>query len=198
MTTEVVVSTDDLTVLAPPDTVEVLLDFGPTGQRGSQIFTGIGEPADFTSNGSIFGQTLYINDYYINAAPGQNYSFLYQYRAGAGGSANAWFKVLQLNPTIYSEISDIYFTSGSGSLEIPIANITSISAASLSAANFSVQYSLVNTNPIASSISSISISGTDLVINFEAAEFDGSSWSALDSGVSPIPFSANIFITIVL
>lgn len=198
MTTEIVVSTDDLTVLAPPDTVELLLDFGPTGQRGSQIFSGIGEPADFTSGGQIFGQDLYINDYYINAAPGSDYSYLYQYRTGAGGSANAWFKLIKMNPTIYSSINDIYFTDGDGTIEIPIANITSISASSLSASNFSVQYSLVNSNPVASSISSMSISGTDLVINFKAAEFDGSSWSNLDSGVSPIPFSAHMFITVVI
>jgi hypothetical protein len=198
MTTEIVVSTDDLTVLAPPDTIELLLDFGPTGQRGSQIFSGIGEPADFTSGGQIFGQDLYLNDYYINAAPGSDYSYLYQYRTGAGGSANAWFKLIKINPTIYSAINDVYFTNGDGTIEIPISNITSISAASLSASNFSVQYNLVNSNPIASSISSISISGTDLVIDLKAAEFDGSSWSNLDSGVSPIPFSAHMFITVVI
>ena len=198
MTTEIVVSTDDLTVLAPPDTIELLLDFGPTGQRGSQIFSGIGEPADFTSGGQIFGQDLYLNDYYINAAPGSDYSYLYQYRTGAGGSTNAWFKLIKINPTIYSAINDVYFTNGDGTIEIPISNITSISAASLSASNFSVQYNLVNSNPIASSISSISISGTDLVIDLKAAEFDGSSWSNLDSGVSPIPFSAHMFITVVI
>ncbi len=127
MTTEIVVSTDDLTVLAPPDTIELLLDFGPTGQRGSQIFSGIGEPADFTSGGQIFGQDLYLNDYYINAAPGSDYSYLYQYRTGAGGSANAWFKLIKINPTIYSAINDVYFTNGDGTIEIPISNITSIS-----------------------------------------------------------------------
>lgn len=198
MTTEIVISTDDLTVLAPPDTVELLLDFGPTGQRGSQIFSGIGEPADFTSGGQIFGQDLYLNDYYINAAPGSDYSYLYQYRTGAGGSANAWFKLIKMNPTIYSSINDVYFTSGDGTIEIPIANITSISASSLSASNFSIQYNLVNSNPIATSISSISIVGTDLVIDLKAAEFDGTSWSNLDSGVSPIPFSAHMFITVVI
>jgi len=198
MTTEVVISTDDLTVLAPPDTIELLLDYGPTGQRGSKIFSGIGEPADFTSGGQIFGQDLYINDYYINAAPGSDYSYLYQYRTGAGGSSNAWFKLIKINPTIYSDIHDVYFTDGDGTIEIPISNITSITAASLVASNFSIQYSLVNNNPIASSISSVAISGTDLVINLKAAEYSGSSWSNLDSGVSPIPFSAHTFITIVL
>jgi hypothetical protein len=198
MTTEVVVSTDDLTVLAPPSEIEVLLDFGPTGQRGSQIFSGIGEPADFTSVGQIFGQDLYLNDYYINAAPGSDYSYLYQYRTGAGGSANSWFKLIKMNPTIYSSISDIYFTNGDGTIEIAIANITSISASSLSASNFSIQYSLINSNPTATSISSISIVGTDLIVDLKAAEFDGSSWANLDSGVSPIPFSAHIFITVVI
>jgi hypothetical protein len=198
MTTEIVVSTDDLTVLAPPDEIELLLDYGPTGQRGSKIFTGIGEPADFTSSGQIFGQDLYINDYYINAAPGPDYSYLYQYRTGAGGSSNAWFKVIKINPTIYSSINDIYFTDGEGSLEIPIANITSIAPESLLSSNFSIQYSLVNNNPLASSISLISISGTDLVVDFKAAEYVSSAWQDLDSGVSPIPFPIHLFITVVL
>jgi hypothetical protein len=41
---DVLLSNDDITVLGPPNTVEVLVDIGPTGTRGSQVFVGIGDP----------------------------------------------------------------------------------------------------------------------------------------------------------
>ena len=50
----VVLSNDDLTVLAPPDSVDVLVDIGPQGTRGSKVFVGVGEPNPQTLNGTIF------------------------------------------------------------------------------------------------------------------------------------------------
>ena len=38
---DVVLSNDDLTVLAGPSTVELLVDIGPTGTRGSKFFVGV-------------------------------------------------------------------------------------------------------------------------------------------------------------
>lgn len=34
---DVVLSNDDITVLGPPEVVELLVDIGPTGQRGSKF-----------------------------------------------------------------------------------------------------------------------------------------------------------------
>ena len=44
MSAEVLVNTDDITVLGPPAQVNVQLDIGATGNRGSQIFVGTGNP----------------------------------------------------------------------------------------------------------------------------------------------------------
>ena len=40
---DIVLATDDLAVLGGPETVNVEVDFGPTGDRGSQIFSNVGK-----------------------------------------------------------------------------------------------------------------------------------------------------------
>lgn len=185
---DVVLSNDDLTVLAGPSTLELLVDIGPTGTRGSKFFVGVGDP------NLASGLNQILNDMYINTAPGENYGYLYQYISEPGG--NSWVEVLRLNPTIYSKLHTVTFASGtsasmgSGSIIIPIADIST--ASGLSAENFSIQYSIQNANPIASSLSSVQISGTDLVINLEASEYDGT-WGPLDAETS-----VHIFISVVI
>jgi hypothetical protein len=185
---DVVLSNDDLTVLAGPSNIELLVDIGPTGTRGSKFFVGIGNP------NSIGGLDPILNDMYINSAPGENYGYLYQYVSEPGGSS--WVEVLKINPTIYSKLHTVTFSSGtsastgSGSVIIPLADIST--ASGLAAENFSIQYSIQNPNPIASSLSLVEVSGTDLVINLEASEYDGT-WGPLDTETS-----VHIFITVVL
>lgn len=185
---DVVLSNDDLTVLAGPSTLELLVDIGPTGTRGSKFFVGVGDP------NLVSGLNQILNDMYINTAPGANYGYLYQYISEPGG--NSWVEVLRLNPTIYSKLHTVTFASGtsasmgSGSIIIPITDIST--ASGLSAENFSIQYSIQNANPIASSLSSVQISGTDLVVNIEASEYDGT-WGPLDTETS-----VHIFIAVVL
>jgi hypothetical protein len=185
---DVVLSNDDLTVLAGPSTVELLVDIGSTGTRGSKFFVGIGNP------NSISGLNQILNDMFINTAPGSDYGYLYQYISEPGG--NSWVEVLKINPTIYSKLHITTFASGtsayagSGSIIIPIADIST--ASGLSAENFSVQYSIQNSNPTASSLSSVQIFGTDLVINIEASEYDGT-WGPFDAEVS-----VHIFISVVI
>jgi len=185
---DVVLSNDDLTVLAGPSTVELLVDIGPTGTRGSKFFVGVGNPNSLTLSTKI------LNDLYINSAPGSDYGYLYQYVSEPGG--DAWVEVLRLNPTIYSKLHTVNFVSGtsayagSGSVVIPITNIST--ASGLTAANFNVQYSIQNTKPLASSLSSVTVSGTNLVINLEASEYDGT-WGAFDSEVS-----VHIFVSVMI
>jgi hypothetical protein len=80
--------------------------------------------------------------------------------------------------------------AGNGSVVIPITDIST--AAGLTAENFNVQYSIQNAKPLASSISSIEIDGTDLVINLEASEYDGT-WGSFDAEVS-----VNIFVSVMI
>ena len=188
--TDVVLSTDDLTVLSGPEVVELLVDIGPTGTRGNKFFVGLGNPNSLTLSGKI------LNDLYINSAPGSDYGYLYQYSSEPGAEIGTWVEVLNITPAIYSKTHTVTFASGtgshsgSGSIVIPITDITSVS--SLTSSNFSVQYSIVNPNPLASSVSSVLVSGTDLIVNLEASEYDGT-WGPLDEEVS-----VHLFVSVVI
>jgi hypothetical protein len=169
--TDVLLNNDDITVLGPPNTVEVLVDIGPTGTRGSQVFAGIGNPNDIQ-----IGQTPILNDLYINASPGDEYAYMYQYVSRPGG--NTWIPLLSVNPTIYSGNFLTTFTSGAATILIPISDIIDITGTPLSADNFSIQYSVAHDNPIASSMTIPALVGNNLEIDFTAVEFR----SDVDSG----------------
>jgi hypothetical protein len=185
---DVLLTNDDITVLGPPEIVEVLVDIGPQGTRGSQIFIGVGNP-----NSVEIGQTVRLNDLYINTSPGANYGYLYQYVSEPGG--NVWIEVLKVNPTLYSKLHSTTFTSGEASITVPISNIVTVSGTPLTANNFAVQYSIVSTNPLASSIEipALTGTGTNLVINFNAVKSVSGTWSNLTGEVT-----IHLFISIVL
>jgi hypothetical protein len=189
---DVLLNTEDVVVLGPPETVDVLVDIGPQGTRGSKFIVGSGEPNPQTSSGVLLGQTLILNDMYINVAPGANYGYLYQYVSQPGG--NTWTQVLKISPAIYSAVETIPFTSGAGAITIPISNIVTVSGSPLTASNFSVQFQIEGANPIASSmeIPALAGAGTNLVINFDAVQYSGGSWSALTGSKT-----VHLFISIV-
>lgn len=189
---EVLLANDDITVLGPPEIVELSIDIGPKGDRGSKIFVGTGNP-----NVVSIGQTPMLNDMYINTAPGSDYAYMYTYVVAPGGG-NQWEPVLKVNPTIYSENHLTTFTVGTGatvgngSVVIPIENIVEVSGAPLTAANFSVQYSIIHTNPVASAMVIPALVTDDLVINLEAIEFTSSGTEPLDG-----EYTVHILVTIV-
>lgn len=189
---EVLLNNDDITVLGPPQFVDLSIDIGSRGLRGSQIFVGTGNPNDPLT---VIGQTPELNDLYINAAPGADYSYMYQYVSQPGG--NSWIEILRVNPTLYNENHLVTFTagtgatSGSGSIVIPIENITSVDPGSLTAANFNIQCTFAHTSPVADAIQVPAISGEDLVIDIEASEFSAGTWQALEGEIT-----VHVFISI--
>ena len=189
---DVLLNTEDVVVLGPPELVDVLVDIGPQGTRGSRIIVGSGEPNSLTTNGVIFGQTLVLNDVYINSSPGANYGYMSQYISSPGG--NVWVEILRISPAIYSSIQNTEFTDGFASLTIPITTIVSGIESPLEAFNFHVQHSISGTNPISSSfqVQPISESGTNLIIIFNAVEYVDDSWTPL-SGEKDI----HLFISVV-
>jgi hypothetical protein len=192
---EVLVSTDSITVVGPPNIVEVLVDIGPTGTRGNRFIVGSGDPNLSTVDGVLLSNNLILNDMYINTTPGADYGYLYQYVAGLNNT-NQWIQVLDMNPVIYSETHLTTYTAGTAQISIPISNI--VSQTSLTAENFNIQYSIAHSNPLASSMSipALAGSGTNLVINFNAVEYDDDSgpaeWIPLDGTVT-----THLFISIV-
>lgn len=194
MPVEVLVNTEDITVLGPPPVVNVQLDIGATGVRGSKVFVGTGAPNSLTTNGTIFGQTLYLNDLYINNAPGEDYSYMYQYISSLG--TNTWVPILKINPTLYSRNFLQTFTSGTTTISIPIADIVQVTGTPLTEENFSIKFSIGHSNPTAASITSVAITGASsdtLSISLKAAELNSGTWSNLAETVT-----VHLLITIVL
>jgi hypothetical protein len=185
MAIDVLLNTDDIVVFGPPDVVEVLVDIGPTGTRGSQVFVGVGDP-----NLVEIGQTPILNDLYINTSPGADYGYMYQYVSEPGG--DTWIQILKINPTIYSENHLTTFTDGSASIVIPIADIVTVTGTPLTAENFNIQYQISHDNPIASTMAVPTLVGTDLTINFTAVEYSSSTWADFSGEVV-----THLFITIV-
>jgi hypothetical protein len=190
---DVLLSNDDITVLGPPELVELLVDIGPTGQRGSKFFVGTGEPNPLTTSGTIFSETINLYDMYINSAPGANYGYMYQYVSESGG--NTWVQVLKISPTLYSKRHTVTFASGAASITVPIANIVTVSGTPLTASNFNVHYSIQGANPVASSIEvpALAGAGTNLVINLKAVKSVSGTWSNLTGEVT-----VHLFITVVI
>jgi hypothetical protein len=65
---DVLLNTEDVVVLGPPETIDVLVDIGPQGTRGTKFIVGSGEPNGQTSSGVLLGQTLILNDMYIDVS----------------------------------------------------------------------------------------------------------------------------------
>lgn len=196
MSLSIPVNTDDLAIIAPPEIIEVAVDIGPTGQRGSKVFVGSGEPNILTSNGTIFGQTILLNDLYINVSPGTDYSYMYQYVSVPG--TQQWETILKINPALHSRLdTTVDFTSGtSSSIIIPISSIVTVTGSPLVASNFNVQYSLQHSNATSSSISNVQVSGSNLVITLKAMEYSGS-WQTLTATNVPVHLFISVNTTVV-
>ena len=190
---DVVVSPDSLSLVGGPASINVDVDFGPAGIRGSQIFVGRGQP---NNPSTVIGQTPNILDLYINLAPAtvdEEYLNVYQYQSIDG--SNTWVRLFDLLPEFSSFKRSATFASGESTIYIPVSQVTPIIDGILPA-NFNVQYNVENSNPIASSITLGALEEiegvTNLPILINAVEFSGGTWSGL-SGTK----SVNLLITMV-
>lgn len=158
--TEVVFSNEELSVLGGPSELNVSLDFGPAGSRGTYIFTGDGKPTDPNvniSSASLPAQsTPQIFDFYINLKPSDNeYLFLYQYQ-NVNGVAT-WERILRLVPNTAIANIDVEFLNGQAvrrvndqplpGLIFPLNDFFSLDELGIiNSANFNVQYTLLAKN----------------------------------------------------
>ncbi len=167
---DVVLSTVDLDVFGGPTSLDVSVDFGQTGTRGSRVWAGAGDPDVF-----LAAQDIKLYDLYINTNTEDDfYSWLYQYVLEVGNPA--WIPLLKLDPSQYSTIASTTFTAGSATINIPISSITG--DAGTVVADYIVRYNISNSNPVATAFT-YSIVGTDLRIVINAAEFASAAWSNL-------------------
>jgi len=187
---EVLIANDDLVVLGGPSSINVNVDLGATGKRGSQIFIAAGDPTDPLT---VLGQTPEVFDLCINTLTSdEEYLFMYQYQNL--GAANAWVPLFKLIPNTYSQNYSKSFVSGQTQINIPISSITE--KQNLTATNFNIQLNIINSNPVSASLTIGTIQIVDgsqvLPITIKAVEYSGSSWSNL-SGTKIV----HVFITVV-
>lgn len=109
---EVVIANDDLVVLGGPASINLALDVGATGTRGSYIFNDIGKPTSVS-----FSFPPIMGDMYININPSDNeYLYLYQYKLVNG--VLGWVKILRLVPN--TVLLNPYFKFINGEAYTPI------------------------------------------------------------------------------
>jgi hypothetical protein len=164
---DVVLDSSTLDIFAAaPATLDVNVDFGATGQRGSFWWTGTLAPAT-----ALAAQDVKINDIYLNTVTG----VLFQYVLSIG--VPSWEEIGSITLPQYSTIASATFTTGSATLSIPLASLTS--DPSPTASQFVVRFNISNsTTPVASSFTTAIVS-TNLNITITAAQWSGGTWSNL-------------------
>lgn len=86
-------TSNDVSLVGGPSIINLVVDAGPQGQRGSQIYTGPGNPTDEI----VQLPSIQINDMFINLNPeSPDYLYLWQYNSQDG--VVAWRKALRLIP----------------------------------------------------------------------------------------------------
>jgi hypothetical protein len=178
---DVVLTTDELLVLSGPSSVNVEVDFGPEGERGSLFFVSVGNP-----NTALTGQTPKAKDLCVNILKTDNeYSYVYQYNSD-GANGFQWYPIIKLSPLQYNKILTGTFVDGSKVFNIPVNYIVDEETSqTLTSANFNITYSILNENPVASSIEIGSftndpVSGLQVIpVTVNAVEYASSTWQNL-------------------
>lgn len=173
---------EDLDVFGGPTSLDVSLDFGRTGKRGTRTWVGNGDPSV-----ALEYQEVNLYDLYIDS--GSSDGWLYQYIPEIGGAA--WTQVLRLNQQQDSRITSKTFTTGQTTLSIPTSEITTDTT--LTASQFIIRYNIENDYPTASSFtySIATVSSVKYIqIIIKAAEWDGTTWTNLSG-----PHNVHTFIS---
>jgi sulfur transfer complex TusBCD TusB component (DsrH family) len=96
MAINTVLQTDDLTVLGPPISLDVQVDIGPSGPRGSLIYSAQGDPNLNTT--AFINNPPQINDLYLRTDVGIFYGTIYKYVSVPGG--DQWNTLLSIQNDI--------------------------------------------------------------------------------------------------
>jgi hypothetical protein len=173
----------DVVISGGPATVNVELDFGPSGERGSKTFVGYGNP---NSSSMTFADTPIALDMFINIAQfdeTSEYLAMYQYVMESGSMT--WKYVVSLVPTIFSDNYTSTFADGEASIDIPLNSfVPSTILSAVDSDNFNTQVTINNLYPVSFGVSSgtITTSGNirTLTLDISAVEFVGGEWIPLD------------------
>jgi hypothetical protein len=184
MAINVVLETDDLTVLGPPASIDLQVDIGAKGDEGSFIYSASGDPNLVV--GLFINRPPKISDLYFRI---DNNSF-YQFVSIPGGTQ--WQIISNIRPLIYNTLENINFSSGSGSTSLLLNSFFSNAPANLTPEQLSVQLTAEGQNPVAITLKNKGITSgltRSLLLEFIAAEYESGSWQSMSG-------SANIAVTI--
>ena len=142
----IVVDEDEVKVANFVESIGLQVDIGPRGERGSIIFSGVGNPEAKTMPPNPGADPVFqgvseirVNDFYIDVGTA-GYTWLYQYQPEPLG----WTLVTRMNPPIYSAKHSLAFSGGaSTTLTIPLQDIIGVTTTSLNSEKF-----IVTVNPL--------------------------------------------------
>ena len=174
----VILEDEDFVVLGPPNQIDVAVNVGQRGPRGSIFFVGYGDPnlPDVVAS----GENVQIGDVFVNSSTSSRYGWLYIYSRTPVG--DQWVPAIKLQPSVYARNSLAIFTDGAAVISIPVENIVSdgfVTDADKYVVNLTVQ----NPDPVSFSITTKEIIGANLVFTVKAIEYSSSSWSNLSGTV---------------
>jgi hypothetical protein len=177
---DVLLDTSDIVVLGPPQQIDLSLDVGSQGERGSRFFVGTGNP----NSPGVFpsGEIPILGDVFLNASTGAEFSWLYVYVQSPSG--NIWQPALRLQPGFYNRHIDATFnSSGISTILVPISEISPDSSI-IDVNRYVIQITPVfYNNPISLVINSKSVVGENLQFIVEAIEYESSSWQNVEGVV---------------
>lgn len=190
---DVLVNTDDLVVLGPPELIELSVSVGEQGTRGATFFAGSGNPNDPITFDNVFGDetTPVEGDLYINTATGVEYGWLYIYNPKEDTS-DSWDSVLRMQQPFYSQQVTGSFSGGAASFSIPLSSILTPGFSQSDVNKYIVNVTALNNNPVALSVSSKVISGSNFQFTVKAVEFN-TAWSNVNS---TMPLMVNISVVV--
>jgi hypothetical protein len=111
---DILLSTEDVSVFGGPSQIDVSIDYGTKGDRGTFIFTGNGKPTD----ADVDLPSIQPLDLYINLKPSDTeYLFLYQY--GNINGVLQWSRVLRLIPNTALANIPVIFYNGEAVTFVP-------------------------------------------------------------------------------
>lgn len=183
MSVEVLLDTPEISVIGPPATVELQLDIGARGVRGSQIFSGFDDPNVTPPSGDILP-----NDIFIRESQGQTEGYIYQYLSdGVGGFQ--WERIGNLKPATFSDIASLSaspsnLTASAGFYTYQVALTEAFAeypALSILEGNLNVQISAEFADaPVLVSIKNKEVNAiaNHINVNFYALKYESGSFSA--------------------
>ena len=203
---DVVVASDNLTVLGGPERIDVDLNIGAAGTRGNTFFVGLETPSSLTTQDFITPPQIF-DVYIINDPSSTNYLQAYQYLNQDGELT--WVPSFKISDNVAAFNKVLEFSNGVATLQVDLAEVgldnLAFDSFANSFASFNVQCSIsnvevseapdgaVDNNPIAFSfnVGDVFFDNTGggnaneypmkIDIDFVAVEFANGSWTNLNA-----------------